>query len=616
VFNTSFLKDPSIETSFSRDIFPFSPITKKQITHYDHFFDDNGTEIIVLPSYISRENVNILSEHNFTVLKNDTVPNETGCFAYRKNKEKHPTAHIAKKYSIVVMTLFYEESRDELQMFYDYYRALGVEHFYMYYNGKLNDDLDIPYESDITYIEWDYDYWYYSNGKKYHHAQIPAMISFYKKFLPKCEAALMIDTDEFLKIDDASNLRDYLKVHKVHNRNLFSSHHWAKLDREYNIISSDKAEPNRGKSIVYAHLCPLEFFPNVHMVSNALRLSTLKLLHNKKRVQTLPYLVDESYKIFEIPEEHIIGKPKIIQNDHFEFCDYSYTLKPTGVYKIPNVYIDKDFIYDEHGHFMNQFTWLNDSYTNVQLSYLHKSKKANIEILKGNTLYLASTWGCLNIGHAVMDGLSRMACYDAAGLSLNDYDYVLVNSLNGETFELIQMMGIPFSKIKIVSSCKFLCDSLTISEMPGRKRQYKTIVGNYFRRITKDLFVGHEPQRNGMILLNRKTRKPINKADLYEFAKSHGLNIHTSHPNRNHFYNADVILSPHSSTLYKLLWCRPHTKVIELISTEHKYSYYYEWCRALNLDYVGILCQAENSNNKKPPIKDFMINTKMLKLAL
>jgi len=617
VFNTSFLKDTCVEASFARDIFPFLQIKKKQITHYDHFFDDHGTEIIVLPSYISNENVNILSEHNFTVLKNCVITNETGCFAYRKNNENQSSVQIAKKYDVVVMTLFYEESRDELQMFYDYYRARGVEHFYMYYNGKLNDELDIPRESDITYIEWDYYYWYCADGQSYHHAQIPAMISFYKRFLPKCEAALMIDTDEFLQIDDTLNLKEYLKLHKAHNKNLFSSHHWAKLDREYNIISSNKADHDRGKSIVYSDACPLEFFPNVHKVSNSIFFSALKLLHNKKHDQLLlPYRVDESYKIFEIPEEHSTTKPYVINNDDYEFYDYSYTLKPTGIYKIPNVYVDKDFIYDKHERLMNQFTWLNDSYTSAQLSYLHGSQNSNIEILKGNTLYLASTWGCQNIGHAIMDGLSRMACYDAAGLSLSDYDYVLVNELTSETFELTQMMGIPFSKIKSVRSSKFLCDSLTISEMPGRKRQYKTIVGDYFRRVTKDHFAEHKPERNGMILLNRKTRKPINSADIYEFAKSHNLNIHTSHPSKNDFYNADVIVSPHSSTLCKLLWCRPHTKVIEFISTEHPYSYYYEWCRIFDLDYIGILCQAETTKHKSPLLKDFTINTDILKLAL
>ena len=50
-----------MEASFTRDIFPFLQIKKKQITHYDHFFDDHGTEIIVLPSYISNENVSVLS---------------------------------------------------------------------------------------------------------------------------------------------------------------------------------------------------------------------------------------------------------------------------------------------------------------------------------------------------------------------------------------------------------------------------------------------------------------------------------------------------------------------------------------------------------------------------
>jgi hypothetical protein len=282
MFNTTFLKESAEEIYVSRDIFPFSRSAKRKIRYYDHFYDDNGMEIIVLPAYISLENENILTQNNFTVLKNSRVPNEIGCFAYRKGNVDKTTHECNKIHDLVIMTLFYEETRDELQMFYDYYRSHGVQHFYMYYNGELNDTLDIPRESDITYIEWNYDYWYYEDDKKYHHAQIPAMISFYKKYLPKCEAALMIDTDEFLKVKGSLNINKFIKRKKKCGKNLFSSHHWAKLDREYNIVSCDKSEFARGKSIIYSDFCSIDFFPNVHMVSDALFFEDLTLLHNKK----------------------------------------------------------------------------------------------------------------------------------------------------------------------------------------------------------------------------------------------------------------------------------------------------------------------------------------------
>jgi hypothetical protein len=280
MFDVSLFKQPRADCQFSRDIFPFERKVGSQITHYDHFLDYNNTEIIVLPSYTPRENINVLTEHNFTIATNTIVPSEHGCFAYRKSLEGDDITP-TKKYGAVIMTLFYEETNDELEMFYDYYRAHGVEHFYMYYNGTLS-NLKAPPHPDITYIEWNYDYWFYEFGNKYHHAQIPAMISFYKRFLPMCELALMVDTDEFLRVDGWSCVCDFIRSKKSLNKNLFSTHYKVKMDREYNILSREERQINRGKSILYSDLCPLNFLPNVHKVPNALHLEGLQLLHNKK----------------------------------------------------------------------------------------------------------------------------------------------------------------------------------------------------------------------------------------------------------------------------------------------------------------------------------------------
>jgi hypothetical protein len=280
MFDVSFLKQPITDFQFSRDIFPFERKISKKITYYDHFFDHNGTEIIVLPPYASKENSNILREHDFTIVRNMTIPNERGCFAYKKSPDGENTKP-AKIHNAVIMTLFYEETHDELEMFYNYYRKHGVEHFYMYYNGKLS-ELHAPSQPDITYIQWDYDYWYYEFNYKYHHAQIPAMISFYKKFLPMCESALMVDTDEFLTVDGWSRVCDFIKAKKSLNKNIFSTHYRVKMDEHYNVLSREKLELGRGKSILYSDLCDLDFLPNVHRVKNAIHLEELELLHNKK----------------------------------------------------------------------------------------------------------------------------------------------------------------------------------------------------------------------------------------------------------------------------------------------------------------------------------------------
>lgn len=325
----------------------------------------------------------------------------------------------------------------------------------------------------------------------------------------------------------------------------------------------------------------------------------------------------EQFKIFEIAEEQIDVQPTIINKEDFQFCDYSNILPPTSVYNIPDAIIANDFIYDSQENFIPQLTWLGTSYSSKHLSYLNKhTHSPKTEILNGKTLYLASTWGGPNIGHAVLDGLSRMACYDKMGISFDDYDHILVNTLNLETCKIVEMMGIPFSKIKRVESSRFKCENLTISEMLGRKRQYKTIIAEYFKKIIFNSSLFDYPKKDGMVLLNRKQRKPINESDMIEFADTHGLNVHKSHPTERDFYDADLIISPHSSTLYKLMWCRPNTKVIELISTTHRYSYYFEWSRIFQLEYSGVLCLAQHDFAKSPLTRNIIVDTQLLNSLL
>jgi capsular polysaccharide biosynthesis protein len=325
----------------------------------------------------------------------------------------------------------------------------------------------------------------------------------------------------------------------------------------------------------------------------------------------------DTFKVFEVAEEFIDDRPTVVNSEGFEFWDHSNILSPTAIYNIPDVTIVKDFIYDSRGNFLPQLTWLGTSYSSQQLSCLSRyTFNSKVEILNGKTLYLAATWGGHNIGHAVLDGLTRMACYDSMGISFDDYDHILVNNLNPETAKIVEMMGVPFSKLKYIESSQYKCESLTISEIPGRKRQYKTMVGEYFKKVISNSAMFDSPKRDGMVLLNRVNRKPINEDDMIKVAEAHGLNVHKSHPKERDFYDADLIISPNSSTLYKLMWCRPKTKVIELISTTHMYSYYFEWSRIFQLDYCGILCTAEYDSSKSPLERNITVDTQILKSLL
>lgn len=256
-----------------RDKAPLQKFEYQSINFYEHFITDTGYEIIILPFYVENNILDILKNNEFKISKR-SWGNEQCVFAFKEINKKQ----IEKKYNLVLMTLFYSEKPYELERFYKYYRQQGVDHFFMYYNGDLSLKTDLPLSDDISYINWNFIYWCYINNSRVHHAQIPAMVSFHKKFLPLSTYALMIDTDEYLVCDNMT-IKDYLYSNQI-NKNIFTRHCWAKADFKTGKIKYIEEESRRGKTVLYSDACEISFLPSVHKCSETID-SEIKLLHAK-----------------------------------------------------------------------------------------------------------------------------------------------------------------------------------------------------------------------------------------------------------------------------------------------------------------------------------------------
>lgn len=127
-----------------------------------------------------------------------------------KVKDIHETfqlwPHKQKKKLFSVATLFKYDIK-EFKCWYDYYKLQGVDNFYVYYNGTLNDAQKRTLDrDDVTLINWDFRYVNFPllqkppEGSHYrygHHAQ-PAMIN-HAFHLFRDEYMLFCDFDEYLE---------------------------------------------------------------------------------------------------------------------------------------------------------------------------------------------------------------------------------------------------------------------------------------------------------------------------------------------------------------------------------------------------------------------------------
>lgn len=96
---------------------------------------------------------------------------------------------------LVAMTLF-KEDFNMIPAYVKYYKELGVEHFFMYYNKRMGTD-PLPELPEVTYIEWD---WPYYNSHGHHWAQITAINDFLYWAKHFADYVLFNDLDEFIQV--------------------------------------------------------------------------------------------------------------------------------------------------------------------------------------------------------------------------------------------------------------------------------------------------------------------------------------------------------------------------------------------------------------------------------
>ena len=142
-------------------------------------------------------------------------------------------------------------------MWYDYYINQGVEHFYMYYNGELNDDIkNILNKPNVTLHEWNYSYWSRFKGRL-HFAQMGQIQhALYKYGKDSSEYMIFCDLDEFLYLKENITLIDKLKSEKpdqiaFHNcwAKLMEDHIPDKFPDRFYINKTKRLNPGRRKGL-------------------------------------------------------------------------------------------------------------------------------------------------------------------------------------------------------------------------------------------------------------------------------------------------------------------------------------------------------------------------------
>jgi len=118
------------------------------------------------------------------------------------------------------LTTLFKDDYTLFPFFYNYYKKQGVDHFYMYYNGKITPEIREMFNerNDVTLIEWDFIYWIDESRKckYYHHAQMGQMHdALYRYGKDNEDYMIFCDLDEYLYIENSTILKYILQNNKL-----------------------------------------------------------------------------------------------------------------------------------------------------------------------------------------------------------------------------------------------------------------------------------------------------------------------------------------------------------------------------------------------------------------
>lgn len=297
----------------------------------------------------------------------------------------------------------------------------------------------------------------------------------------------------------------------------------------------------------------------------------------------------------------------------FDLSDAPYPHR--GVLELPggSIHGPNGWPFTREGLLIADCCWFGDD---VQLPHAY----ARPLRLNGTCLSLASDFAKGNYGHFVLDVLPRIGIFKAAGFDIADVDHVYVPQPPSATARLLlQKLGIREEICIWADQRRQICaDRLLVTTFPGRRRDYPPSTPVFLKSVVE---ARCEPMRR-LFITRAGRRKIANEHALLEIAASFGFERYDFTQVQNEpetFAEASIVVAPHDSGLANIAFCRPDTKILELIPSDHVHPYYYTLACAGGLDYAYIVGNSAAERPKGswgPSDADFLIEPDAFATAL
>jgi capsular polysaccharide biosynthesis protein len=239
------------------------------------------------------------------------------------------------------------------------------------------------------------------------------------------------------------------------------------------------------------------------------------------------------------------------------------------------------------------------NYTPATHPLLGMVRPPTVTSLPGRSAALA-VFSTGNYYHWMFEALPRVELLKQAGIDVATIDRFIVNDTNNQFVRpSLTALGIPESKLRVTrDGHAFRCEELQVSSMPCQtnpslwvceflRQHFLPLAPAALKR--ERLFVSRAPGARRRITNEDEVEallvaRGFRKVYLETCSLSEQVEL---------FSHADVIVAAHGASMANLVFCAPHTKVVEIFNSEYVNPCYWGVAQQVALDYGYLLGEGE-----------------------